>query len=146
MKKVLMGAAVALLTAGASAQWTNPAFEVPAYHAEPPVKGVALPPILTATQLKEQGYTVPWQAKAYAEAAKIPRVLYQLPCNCRCDRALGHTSLHSCFSGTHGAVCSTCAKEGVYAYRMTQQGKTPEQIREGIAHREYESIDLNGIS
>ncbi len=146
MNKVWMGALLALLTAGANAQWSNPMFEVPAYHAQPPAKGTALPPVLTAEQLKAQGFTVPWQAKAYADAAKVPRVLYQLPCNCRCDRALGHTSLHSCFSGTHGAVCSTCAKEGVYAYRMTKQGKTPEQIRQGIAHREYESIDLHTMS
>lgn len=146
MKKVLMSAAVALLTLGASAQWTNPMYDTPAYHPEPPAKTAALPPILTAEQLKAQGFNVSWQAKAYAEAARVPRVLYQLPCNCRCDRALGHTSLHSCFSGTHGAVCSTCAKEGVYAYQMTRRGKTPEQIRQGIAHHEYESIDLSAMS
>ena len=65
-------------------------------------------------------------------------VLYQLPCNCRCDRALGHTSLRSCFEGLHGTECSTCAKEGFYAYQKTKLGKTPAQIRAGIARHEYE--------
>lgn len=143
MKKLLMSMGVALLTIGASAQWLNPADEVPAYHAQAPTRGQALPPILTPEQIQQQGFTLPWQSKVYADAAKVPRVLYQLPCNCRCDKALGHSSLHSCFSGTHGAVCDTCAKEGVYAYRMTKQGKTPAEIREGIAHRAYESIDLS---
>jgi hypothetical protein len=146
MKRISLGVCVALLSIGAYAQWTNPSDDVPAYHADAPVAGADLPPILTPAQLKQANLNLPWQAKAYQDAAHIPRVLYQLPCNCRCDKALGHTSLHSCFSGTHGAVCSTCAQEGVYAYRMTKAGKTPAQIRAGIAHREYESIDLNTLS
>jgi hypothetical protein len=42
--------------------------------------------------------------------------------------------------------CSTCAQEGVYAYRMTKQGKTPAQIRAGIAAHEYEKIDLTSLN
>jgi hypothetical protein len=38
-----------------------------------------------------------------------------------------------------------CAKEAVYAWRMTMQGKTVEQIRDGIEKREFETIDLNEI-
>jgi hypothetical protein len=145
MKKLALGLFVGLLTVGAYAQWSNPSDDVPAYHAQPPAKGASLPPLLTAAQLREQGFSQPWQAKVYQLAAKDPNVLYQLPCNCRCDKALGHTSLRSCFADTHGAVCSTCAREGVYAYRMTQQGKSVQEIRAGIAHREYETIDLNAL-
>jgi hypothetical protein len=72
--------------------------------------------------------------------------LYQLPCYCRCDKGLGHESLRSCFEGLHGAECSTCAKEGVYAYQMTMQGKTVKQIRDGIMNKEYMSIDLSSIT
>jgi hypothetical protein len=72
-------------------------------------------------------------------------VLYQLPCYCRCDRALGHTSLHSCFEGTHAAICSTCAEEGAYAYKMTKLGWTPRQIRAGIERHAYEKIDLESL-
>ena len=144
MRTALLAAPIALLTLCASAQWAVPADDVPAFHAQAPAAH-SLPPILTAEQLQQAGLTLPWQMRVYAIAAQVPRVLYQLPCNCRCDRALGHTSLHSCFAGTHGAECSTCAKEGVYAARMTKLGKTPAQIRQGIAAHEYESIDLNGI-
>jgi len=83
-----------------------------------------------------------WQQHAYEDAARVSNVLYQLPCNCRCDRALGHTSLRSCFETTHGAECSTCAQEGFYAYQQTKLGKTPAQIRAGIERHEYEKIDF----
>src|SRR5207248_4635089 len=75
-------------------------------------------------------------------AAKIPKVLYQQPCYCYCDRALGHKSLHSCYEGQHAAVCSACLKELYYSYVMTKQKKTPEQIRQGIVAGEWQSIDL----
>jgi hypothetical protein len=146
MRTALLALPIALLTLGASAQWATPTDDVPAYHAQPPEPGAKLASILTEAQLRAAGATLPWQIRVYALAARIPRVLYQLPCNCHCDRALGHTSLESCFSGTHGMECSTCAQEGVYAYRMTKLGKTPAQIRAGIAAHEYESIDLTSLN
>ncbi|MGA8111702.1 MAG: CYCXC family (seleno)protein [Acidobacteriaceae bacterium] len=127
------------------AQFTNPAQDVPAYHAQPPAAGQALPPILSGNQLTGPFFGKKWQVAVYKEAAQIPRVLYQLPCYCRCDRELGHTSLHSCFEGTHAAICETCAMEGAYAYRMTKLGKTPRQIRQGIEHGDYQSIDLDAL-
>ena len=57
----------------------------------------------------------------------------------------GHTSLHSCFEGMHGAECSTCAKEGYYAYKMSLKGKSVQEIRAGVMRKEFESIDLNAI-
>jgi hypothetical protein len=51
--------------------------------------------------------------------------------------------LRSCFEGLHGTECSTCAQEGFYAYAQTKLGKTPAQIRAGIARHEYEKIDLD---
>jgi hypothetical protein len=146
MKRILTLACIVVLAIAASAQWSNPADDIPAFHAAPPARGATLPALLTPAQLKAQNFNLAWQSKVYADAAKVPSVLYQQPCFCHCDRALGHTSLHSCFEGTHGAVCSTCAKEGYYAYLMTKQGKTPKQIREGILHKEFESIDLQTIS
>jgi hypothetical protein len=127
------------------AQFTDPQADVPAYHPAAPAKDQALPPILSGSQLTGQFFREKWQVEVYREAAQIPRVLYQLPCYCHCDRALGHTSLHSCFEGTHGAICSTCAQEGAYAYAMTRKGWTPKQIRAGIERHEYESIDLDAL-
>jgi hypothetical protein len=83
-----------------------------------------------------------YQVTAYKMAARIPAVLHQQPCYCRCDREMGHNSLHSCFEGTHGAACSTCMKEGVYAYLETKKGRTPSQIRAGIEKGEYLKVDL----
>jgi hypothetical protein len=146
MRTVVLAIPVMLLTLGASAQWSLPADDVPAYHTAPPAPTSNLPPVLTDAQLRSSGASLPWQFRVYGLAGRIPRVLYQLPCNCRCDRALGHASLLSCFEGNHGMECSTCAQEGVYAYRMTKAGKTPAQIRAGIAAHEYESIDLNSLN
>ena len=145
MKKMLMLAAVALLTVGAYAQWSNPSDDVPAYHAAAPARGAVLPPILTGAQLTGPSFQYAWQKAVYQDAAKVSNVLYQLPCYCRCDRSLGHQSLHSCFEGLHGAECSTCAQEGYYAYKMSMQGKTVREIRDGIMHQDYEKIDLNSI-
>jgi len=134
--------AAVLLTAASYAQWTNPADEIPAYHTSAPLKVSALPPILSGARLTGENFRYPWQVHVYQQAAKISSVLYQLPCYCRCDRALGHTSLRSCFEGYHGAECSTCAKEAFYAYQQTRLGKTPAQIRDTIEHHAFESIDL----
>ncbi len=82
---------------------------------------------------------------AYHDAAKVQRVIYQLPCYCHCDRAMGHESLRSCFEGLHGAECTTCSKEAIYAYEMTQQGKTVAEIREGIMRGEFQKIDLKDV-
>ena len=138
--------AVALLCVAAHAQWTDPASNIPAFHAAPPARSAVLPPILHGHQLTGPNFQSAWQVTVYKDAAKIPSVLYQLPCYCRCDLALGHTSLRSCFEGLHGAECDTCAKEGLYAYRMTRKGWTPQQIRAGIERGEWQNIDLESAA
>lgn len=143
MKRMLLSLVMGLATAGAFAQWSNPGDDVPAYNSQPPT--AKLPPLLLGSQLTGPSFRYPWQTRVYQMAAKIPGVLHQLPCYCRCDRALGHNSLHSCFENTHGAECSTCAKEAVYAFRLSKQGKTAKQIREAIEQKEYEPIDLDKI-
>jgi hypothetical protein len=97
------------------------------------------------SQLTGPFFRKAWQVAVYKQAAQIPDVLFQLPCLCGCERALGHTSLHSCFEGTHGAICGTCAAEEAYAYKMTKRGWTVAKIRAGIEHHAYESIDLNKL-
>ena len=137
-----LGLLVCAVTAASYAQWSNPADDVPAYHPSAPLKIGYLPHILSGAQLTGENFRYPWQVHVYQQAIKIGDVLYQLPCNCRCDKSLGHTSLRSCYENAHGTECSTCAREAFYAYKLTKAGKTPSQIREGIARHEYESIDL----
>ena len=115
---------------------------VPHFNAAPPAKGEKLPPILMKDELWGPNAQHPYQVRAYELAARIPKVIYQQPCYCYCDRGMGHNSLHSCFSGTHGAVCSTCLKELYYTYTMNKQGKTARQIREGIIKGDWKSLDL----
>jgi len=132
MRQIMVCLAVGMLSVAASAQWvTNE--DVPAYHATAPVPGAKLPALLAGKQLSGPLFQYPWQKVVYADAAKVPKVLYQLPCYCRCDRAMGHTSLHSCF------------EEGYYAYQMSLKGKTVKEIRDGVMRKDFESIDLNSI-
>src|SRR5690348_2620523 len=141
-RRWILGVVAAALTVVSYAQYSNPADEVPAYHPEAPLKFAPLPPIISGNQLTGENFRFPWQQHVYQQVAKVSSVVYQLPCNCRCDRALGHTSLRSCYEGYHGTECSTCAKEAFYAYAMTKAGKTPAEIRAGIAQHAYEQIDL----
>ncbi len=142
-RRCILGLGVFVFTVASYAQWSYPADDVPAYHPSAPLKMSALPPILSGAKLTGENFRYSWQVHVYQQAARIGKVLYQLPCNCRCDRSLGHTSLRSCFEGLHGTECSTCAKEALFAYRQTRLGKTPVQIRAAIARHEYESIDLD---
>lgn len=143
MKRVLGSIAAALLTAGAYAQFTNPASDIPAYHASAPQ--AAMPPVMKGSQLTGAYFQHGYQVTAYKMAAGVEKVLWQQPCYCRCDRGMGHQSLHSCFEGTHGAACSTCMKEAAYTYNETKKGRSPAQIRAGIERGEWELVDLDTI-
>ncbi len=144
MKRTLGSLALGLATLAASAQWSDPANDIPAYNRAPLLK--TAPPLLMGDQLTGPYFSHTYQTTAYVMAAKVAGVISQQPCYCRCDRALGHKSLHSCFEGTHGAACSTCMKEAVFAYQQTRAGKTPAQIRTAIEHGEWESVDLLNAS
>jgi hypothetical protein len=96
-RRLVLGLAVFAITAASYAQWSNPADDVPAYHPSAPLKLSALPPILAGAKLTGENFRFPWQVHVYQQAAKIGDVIYQLPCYCRCDRSLGHTSLRKSF-------------------------------------------------
>ncbi|MGE5326817.1 MAG: CYCXC family (seleno)protein [Deltaproteobacteria bacterium] len=80
---------------------------------------------------------------AYTIAKKIPLVLAQQPCYCGCDREFGHHSLLDCYTSSHTAGCAVCVKETFLTYEMTQQHKTPAEIRAAIIHGDWKSVDLN---
>jgi hypothetical protein len=140
MRKLLGILALGLVAIAASAQWSNPAEDIPAYNAAPPSR--PLPPVLQGDQLTGPYFAHSYQVVAYEMAAKIPNVLHQQPCYCRCDREMQHNSLHSCFEGTHGAACSTCMKEAVFSYQQTKKGQKPAQIRAAIERGEWMNVDL----
>lgn len=144
MKKLLGIAAVMVVTLAASAQFSDIGQDIPAYHAT--AAKSPQPPIRSGQQLTGPYFSHSYQVTAYKMAAKVSGVLYQQPCYCRCDRGMGHKSLHSCFEGLHGAECSTCMKEAAYTYRETKKGRSAAQIRAGIERGEWESIDLEHLS
>lgn len=140
MKRIWGCVVLGLVTLVASAQWSgSPASDLPAYNKTAPTR--PLPPVLSGGQLSGPYFAHTYQVIAYKMAAKIPGVLFQQPCYCRCDREMGHNSLHSCFESTHGAGCSTCMKEAIYAYQQTKKGRTPAQIRAGIERGEWMNVD-----
>ena len=141
IRRWLFTAAITLTTVMCTAAWQGDS-GIPAFHAAPPAKGEKLAPILTAEQLKAQGFMQPQQIRAYELAAKVPSTLYQLPCYCRCDRSVGHHSLRSCFESTHGAACSTCMKEAVFAYQQQKAGKGVKEIRTAIERGDFQNVDL----
>ena len=144
MKRVLSCIALGFAALVASAQWTDPAHDIPAYHAAAPT--ATLPPIMSGAQLTGPYFQHSYQVTAYKMAQKVSSVLYQEPCYCRCDREMGHNSLHSCFEGTHGAACSTCMREAVFTYQQTKKGRTPAQIRAAIERGDWQNVDLEGIT
>ena len=142
--RVFASAALFLMVTMVSAPWLQSEADqgVPHFNPAPPAARSEVPPILTNDQLWGDNAQNSYQTHAYELAAKISKVIYQQPCYCYCDRGMGHTSLHSCFSGTHGAQCGTCLKELYYAYTMNKQGKTARQIRAGIIKGEWKTVDL----
>jgi hypothetical protein len=142
IKRVFGGLGIALFTLAATAQWA--ATDVPAFHKVPP-RGT-LPKILEEQQRTGIYFSRPYQLAAYEMAEAVPDLLYQMPCYCRCDRAMGHKSLHSCFESSHGAVCTTCMSEAAYVYQQKQAGKTTQQIRAGIERGDWQEIDLTGLT
>ena len=140
MKKLLGLASLAVVAIAASAQWTNPAEDIPAYNSAAPTR--PLPAVMSGTQLTGAYFSHPYQVAIYKMAAKIPAVLHQQPCYCHCDREMGHNSLHSCFESTHGAACSTCMKEAMFAYQQTKLGRTPQQIRAAIERGEWQKVQF----
>jgi hypothetical protein len=142
--RVLASAVLFVIVTVVSAPWLQSESDdgVPHFNAAAPSASAKLPPILTKDQLWGDNAQFDYQTHAYELAAKIPKVLYQQPCYCHCDRSMGHSSLHSCFSGTHGAECGTCLKELYYTYSMFKQGKSAREIRAGIIKGDWKAIDL----
>ena len=143
--RVFASVALLLMVMMVSAPWLQSEADqgVPHFNAVPPAARSKLPPILTKDELWGDNAQFPYQTHAYELAAKIPKVIYQQPCYCYCDRGMGHNSLHSCFSGTHGAQCGTCLKELYYTYTMYKQHKTAREIRAGITNGDWKAIDLS---
>lgn len=144
MQAWLRYALLTTVTVAGSAHWVAGTDTTPAYYTAAPHHPDH--PLLSGDQLTGLYFQHPYQVRAYQMAAKVEGALFAQPCYCRCDRALRHKSLHSCFEGTHGAECATCMRQAVYTYQQTKLGKTPTQIRQGIMNGEAEQVDVVGAT
>lgn len=77
-----------------------------------------------------EGY--PRVASVYAQAAEIKGILDGIYCYCECSRHSGHYSLLECFETDHGARCDVCMSEAALAFKLNQDGKTLDQIRDAV--------------
>ena len=73
MKRVLGCLALGLVTIAASAQWSNPADDIPAYNRGALLK--TAPPLLAGDQLTGPYFSHSYQTTAYVMAGKIPGVI-----------------------------------------------------------------------
>ena len=109
--------------------------EVHLYHDQPP-QG----PLPKLPDAKEFDKVV--VRNAYQLASSLAAVLYQEPCYCHCSRYLGHTSLLDCYTSKHTAGCPICLKELYYIHEQNTRGRTPVEIREGLARGDWKTVDL----
>lgn len=77
-------------------------------------------------------FTDPQQRRAYEAAKKYAHVLESIYCYCRCKENIGHRALVECFESDHGSHCDVCMTEAITVARMTEQGKTPQEIQKAI--------------
>jgi len=142
MKHVISSLLLGIATVASFAQWQGPTDTIPAFYESKPDQSETRHPILSGKQLEGEYFSHSYQRGSYKAAAKVSDRLFLMPCYCRCDRAEGHKSLHSCFEGTHGAVCATCMREATFVYEKTKQGWSVDQIRTGIKQGQAELVDL----
>jgi hypothetical protein len=97
----------------------------------PPRDGITAAQVVPAQRYSSD----PRIARVYAMAARIPNVLDGLYCHCECSKHAGHRSLLTCFESDHGAMCDVCLGEAEIAFRMSQDGKSLEEIRSAVDGR-----------
>ena len=111
--------------------------EVPPYHHSPPQGHEAD----VLKDLKEFS-SDPKMGLIYNRANQARKVLYQLPCFCKCSRYIGHTSLLSCYREKHATTCDVCQKEAIFAYEQSKKGQSVEQIRQDIISGKWKDINM----
>jgi hypothetical protein len=135
---LLMWSGIALTSSSANSQGAKPAPSVsPAYHKHSP--SFALPPTLDPQQFAKSARAF----VAYTLAARIPEILYQQPCFCRCNTFAGHESLFDCFREKHASWCYGCESEAVFCYEKHRAGLSAANIRKALLRGDSKSLDLD---
>jgi len=123
--RVVVSAAVLVLGVGFLAYaWTSD----DGGHHPTPRSGVTAENVMPAVRYAE----VPRIEKVYREVSGVPAAVDGIYCYCHCMENMEHRSLLTCFESDHAAGCDVCLSEGDMVYRMTQQGRSLDQIRQAI--------------
>jgi hypothetical protein len=107
-----------------SAEHGGTALITPPYYQQPPAHLAAV--------LQSKWFSDAETKASYEAASTYSQLFAQLPCYCHCERTHGHKSLLSCFADAHGAECSICRREALFARSEARKGKPVIQIREEI--------------
>ena len=103
----------------------------PVQHPDPR-PGIDASRVLTREQLVDYPNVV----SAFDQVREIPQVVDGIRCSCGCASREGFYSLLSCYEGEGMARhCEICQGTGRMAYRLHQQGKTLQEIREAVDAR-----------
>jgi len=97
-------------------------------HHPTPRSGVTAENVIPAVRYA----SVPRIEKVYREVSRVPEAVDGVYCYCHCMENMGHYSLLTCFESDHAAGCDVCLSEGDLVYRMTQQGRSLDQVRQAI--------------
>ena len=94
-----------------------------------PRPGIDASRVLSRDQLAEH----PDAITAFDQVREIPQIVDGIRCSCGCATREGFYSLLSCYEGDGMARhCEVCQGTGRMAYRLHQQGKTLNEIREAV--------------
>jgi hypothetical protein len=147
MRKRLAPALALLLLVGAAwiliINWNSVSarlqdvFASSGYHNGPP--SGSLPNVLDPTNFPDN----PSAQVAYSLAAKLPEILYQIPCACPCHKMEQHQSLYDCFRTKHGEFCHACKMEAIYCFEARKRGLTAAAIRKEIIERRWTTLNLD---
>ena len=97
-----------------------------------PRPGIDASKVLTPDKLTEH----PAAASVFDMVRKIPQVVDGIRCQCGCAELPEFYSLLSCYEADGMAQhCAICQGEASLAYRMHEQGKSLDQIRDAIDAR-----------
>jgi uncharacterized protein with PCYCGC motif len=99
-----------------------PKVQIPAHFTE-------APPLASLGPTLSPGQFTGKTKQAYQVAKEIPQTLAQLPCFCRCDKSIGHKSLHSCYEDEHAVGCEICKDSALIAGDLKRQGIGDAEIR-----------------
>ena len=122
---------MAALLLGCDARSSSDSAQAPAVQSAPSTQATADAAGVNKV-LDPMGFADARVRAAYDAAKKYAHVLEEIYCYCHCKKNIGHRALIECYETDHASNCDVCMNEAIIAARMTQDGKTPQEIQKAI--------------